>query len=48
MFMVLSLWQSHSESSFDECRTTPDGRRPSDQAGVKGAITSKIKHAIKP
>jgi len=35
MFMVLSSWQSHCESSlgsFDECRTTPIGRRPSDQA----------------
>jgi len=31
MFMVLSSWQSHCESSlgsFDECRTTPSGRRP--------------------
>jgi len=30
MFMVLSSWQSHSESSpgsFDECRTAPSGRR---------------------
>ena len=35
MFMVLSSWQSHCESSpgsFDECRTAPSGRRPSDQA----------------
>ena len=34
MFMVLSSWQSHCESlpvSFDECRTAPSGRRPSDQ-----------------
>ena len=34
-FMVLSSWQSHCESSpgsFDECRTAPSGRRPSDQA----------------
>ena len=32
MFMVLSSWQSHCESSpgsFDECRTAPSGRRPS-------------------
>ena len=31
MFMVLSSWQSHCESSpgsFDECRTTLSGRRP--------------------
>jgi len=31
MFMVLSSWQSHFESSpgsFDECRTAPSGRRP--------------------
>jgi len=30
MFMVLSLWQSHCESSpgsFDEYRTAPSGRR---------------------
>ena len=29
MFMVLSSWQSHCESSpgsFDECRTAPSGR----------------------
>ena len=36
MFIVLSSWpQSHCESSlgsFDECRTAPSGRRPSDQA----------------
>ena len=35
MFMVLSSWQSHCESSpgsFDECRTAPSGRRPSDRA----------------
>ena len=31
MFMVLSSWQSHCESSpgsFDECRMAPSGRRP--------------------
>ena len=35
MFMVLSSWRSHCESSpgsFDECRMAPSGRRPSDQA----------------
>jgi len=31
MFLVLSSWQSHCESSpgsFDECKTAPSGRRP--------------------
>ena len=28
MFMVLSSWQSHCESSFYECRMAPSGRRP--------------------
>ena len=31
MFMLLSSWQTHCESSsgsFDECRTAPSGRRP--------------------
>ena len=31
MFMVLSSWQSHCESSpgsFDECRMAPSSRRP--------------------
>ena len=31
MFMVLSSWQSHCESSrgsFDECRMAPSGRDP--------------------
>jgi len=31
MFIVLSSWQSHCESSpgpFDECRMAPNGRRP--------------------
>jgi len=35
MFMVLSSWHSHYESSpgsFDECRTAPGDRRPLDQA----------------
>jgi len=35
MFLVLTSWQSHCESSpgsFDECRTAPSGRRPSDEA----------------
>jgi len=35
MFIVLSSWQSQCESSpksFDECRTAPSGRQPSDQA----------------
>ena len=31
MFMMLTSWQSHCESSpasYDECRTAPSGRRP--------------------
>ena len=31
MFMLLSSWQSHCESSpgsFDECRTAPSGHQP--------------------
>ena len=43
MFMVLSSWQSHCESSpgsFDECRMAPSGRRPEtkpDDLGFKSA-----------
>ena len=40
MFIMLSSWpQGHCESSlgsFDECRTAPSGRRPSDQATCLG------------
>ena len=39
MFMVLSSWQNHYESSpssYDECRTAPSGRGPSDQAKRPG------------
>ena len=42
---VLSLWQSHCESSpgsFDECRTAPGGRRPKtkpDDLGCESACT---------
>jgi len=42
MFMVLSSWQSHYESSpgsFDECRTAPSGRRPK---------TSQTTYAVSP
>jgi len=45
MFMVLSSWQSHCESSpcsFDKCRTTPSGRRPKtnpDDLGSESACT---------
>jgi len=45
MFMVLSSWQSHCESSpgsFDECRTVPSGRRPKtkpDDLGCESACT---------
>jgi len=45
IFMVLSSWQSHCESSpgsFDECRTAPSGRRPKtkpDDLGCESACT---------
>jgi len=45
MFMVLSSWQSHCESSpssFDECKTAPSGRRPNtkpDDLGCESACT---------
>ena len=45
MFMVLSPWQSHCESSpgsFDECRTAPSGRRLNtkpDDLGCESACT---------
>jgi len=45
MFMVLSSWQSHCESSpgsFDERRTVPRGRRPKtkpDDLGCESACT---------
>ena len=45
MFMVLSSWQSHCESSpgsFDECRMAPSGRRPTtkpDDLGCESACT---------
>jgi len=45
MFIVLSSWQSHCESSpgsFDECRTAPSGRRRKtklDDLGCESAYT---------
>jgi len=39
IFMVLSSWQSHCESSpgsFDECRTAPSGHRPKTKLGDLG------------
>ena len=45
MFMVLSSWQSHCESSpgsFDECRTATSGCRPKtkpDDLGCESACT---------
>jgi len=45
IFMVLSSWQSHCESSpgsFHECRTAPNGRRPKtkpDDLGCESACT---------
>ena len=44
MFMVLSSWQNHCESSpgsFDECRMAPSGRRPKtkpDDLGCESAL----------
>jgi len=45
MFIMLSSWQSHCESSpgsFDECRMTPSGHRPKtkpDDLGCESACT---------
>ena len=45
MFMVLSSWQSHCESSpgsFDKCRMAPSGSRPKtkpDDLGYESACT---------
>ena len=45
MFMVMSSWQSHCESSpgsCDECRTAPSGHRPKtkpDDLGYESACT---------
>ena len=41
MFMVLSSWQSHCESSpgsFDECRTAPSGRQPKTKPDDLGCV----------
>ena len=41
MFMVLSTWQSHCESSpgsFDECRMAPSGRRPKTKPDDLGCL----------
>ena len=41
MFMVLSSWQSHCESSpgsFDECRTAPSNRRPKTKPDDLGSV----------
>ena len=48
MFMVLSSWQSHCESSpgsFDECRTAPSGRRPKTKPGDLGCESACIQAA---
>ena len=48
MFMVLSSWQSHCESSpgsFDECRMAPSGRRPKtkpDDLGCESACVDML------
>jgi len=45
MFMMLSSWQSHCESSpgsFDECRMAPSGRQPKtkpDDLGCESVCT---------
>jgi len=42
MIMVLSSWQSHCESSFDECRMASSSRRPKtkpDDLGCESACT---------
>jgi len=52
MFIVLSSWQTHCESSpgsFDECRMAPRGRRPKtkpDDLGCESACTGcqKLHH----
>ena len=55
IFMVLSSWQSHCESSpgsCDECETAPSGRRPKtkpDDLGCESACTGCQKlHPLSP
>ena len=41
MFMVLTSWESHCESSpgsFDECKTAPSGHRPKTKPDDLGCI----------
>ena len=48
MFMVLSSWHSHCESSpgsFDECRTAPSGRRPKTKPDDLGCESACIQAA---
>jgi len=45
MFMMLSSWQSHCESSpssFDKCRTAPSGRRPKTKPGDLGCESATL------
>ena len=45
MFMVLSSWQSHCESSLgslDECITAPSGRRPKTKLNDLGCESACI------
>jgi len=48
MFMVLSSWQSHCDSSpglFDEFRTAPSGRRPEtkpDDLGCESVHAARV------
>jgi len=49
MFMVLSSWQSHCESSpglFDECRMAPSGRRPKTKPDDLGFVSPPV-HAAR-
>ena len=49
MFIVLSSWQSHCESSsslFDECRTETSGRRPHLSASVSSDLKALYKSVI--
>jgi len=51
MFMVLSSWQSHCQSSpgsFDECRTPPSGRRPKTKQDDLGCTGCQSLHPPSP
>jgi len=48
MFMVLSSWQSHCESSFDECRMAPSGRWPKTKPDDLGCTGCQKLHPPSP